>query len=269
MWLLFIGVAIPTLAAGVIYNLFFHPLSGIPGPFLARITPVWLAWQCKHNRRPRLDLELHKKYGSVVRISPNEIIFSNPAHFKTVYGAGSTRAWGRSRFLTGHNQHQHDYNRLNMLLESDMDKLRIQRRMVGPVYSMANARKHESLVNNNDRQWAARLKSLIGQVLDLYSELELLSVDLYCEMTFGEAYGAVDEGSDGGQQESMAKRWSWIGWVGFLPWLCTLQHELMKRNVPFSQFKIPFPVSAVSASLAFLLNTLCLLLWRRRSPSVN
>ncbi|KAF2171691.1 hypothetical protein M409DRAFT_63306 [Zasmidium cellare ATCC 36951] len=246
MWLTYISfAAAATIAASIIYNLFLHPLAGIPGPLLARITPLWIFCQCKNNRRPNLDLQLHQQYGSVVRISPNEVIFSNPAYFKTVYGAGSSRAWGRSPFLTVHNQFARDYDRLNMLLESDMDKLRFQRRVFGPVYSTANARKHEELIDNNDRRFAARLQSLAGQVMDFYVELEYLGVDIYCEMTFGEAFGAVERGDDGGQMESMAKRWSWIGYIGFIPWLCALQHELMKRNVPFSQFRCPFPVHAV------------------------
>lgn len=247
MWLTYITCAVgAAIAADIIYNLFLHPLAGIPGPLLARITPLWLVWQCKNNRRPTLDLQLHRRYGSVVRITPNEVIFSNPAYFKTVYGAGSSRSWGRSKFLTSHYQFAHDYDRLNMLLESDMDKLRVQRRVFGPVYSTANARKHEQLIDNNDRRYAARLQRLSGQVLDFYAELEFLGIDIYCEMTFGEAFGAVERGSDGGQMESMAKRWSWLGYIGFLPWLCTLQHEMMKRNVPFSQFKLPFPVHTVS-----------------------
>lgn len=245
IWLISIASAAGTIAAYIIYNLFFHPLASVPGPLLARISPLWLVWQCKHNRRPTLDLQLHRQYGSIVRITPSEVIFSNPAYFKTVYGAGSSRTWARSRFLTAHNQYKGDYDRLGMLIEDDMDKLRLQRRVFGPSYSTANAKKHERLIDNNDRRWAARLQSLSGQVLDFYAELELLHVDVYSEITFGEAYGAVERGSDGGHMQSMATRWSWFGWIGFLPWLCDLQHELMKRNVPFSQFKLPFPVSTV------------------------
>ncbi|KAK4503146.1 hypothetical protein PRZ48_006573 [Zasmidium cellare] len=245
MWLTYLSFAAGTaIGATIIYNLCLHPLAGIPGPLLARITPLWIFYQCSKNRRPTLDLQLHEKYGSVVRISPNEVIFSNPEYFKTVYGAGSSKTWGRSPFLLTHNQFAHDYDRLNMLLENDMDKLRIQRRVFGPVYSTANARKHEALIDNNDRRFAARLKSLAGQVLDFYVELEYLSLDIFAEMTFGEAFGAVERGDDGGQMESMSKRWNWIGYIGFIPWLCKLQHEMMKRNVPFSQFRAPFPVHA-------------------------
>lgn len=79
MWIIYTPLAL--LVAHIAYNRFFHPLAKVPGPILASITPPWIVWQAFHQRRPRLDLKLHKQYGTVVRISPNEIIFSNPDYF--------------------------------------------------------------------------------------------------------------------------------------------------------------------------------------------
>ena len=51
------------MALVVLYNLFFHPLAGIPGPFLAGITDLWHARQMTTGVRHMLLYRLHRKYG--------------------------------------------------------------------------------------------------------------------------------------------------------------------------------------------------------------
>ena len=113
MWFLYIPVGL--LLAYFTYNRYFHPLSRVPGPFFASLTPLWITWQCYNARRPRLDLDLHKKYGSIVRISPDEIIFSNPAYFKQVYGAGTRFTKGRFYEAPTDTSQPEDWNKLDML----------------------------------------------------------------------------------------------------------------------------------------------------------
>lgn len=47
-----------------VYNVFFHPLRNIPGPFLAKISRWWLfTLEMRGNPHPDI-LELHQKYGT-------------------------------------------------------------------------------------------------------------------------------------------------------------------------------------------------------------
>lgn len=150
MWYFYVPVLV-TAAAYCLYNRYLHPLRKIPGPFLASLSPLWIAWQSWKCRRPHLDIALHKKYGSIVRISPDEIIFSNADYYRQVYGAGTTFTKGRFYEATG----EHTYSRydkwehLDMLTELDIPKLRVQKRFAGPVYSIANMTRHEQLVDDN------------------------------------------------------------------------------------------------------------------------
>ncbi|KAH9042852.1 cytochrome P450 [Lactarius hengduanensis] len=85
-------VAAVSLCYGLIrvaYNLFFHPLSHFPGPRGAACTRLWLAYMELVKRVSLSDLraELHRKYGDVVRISPNELHFSHPAAYNEIYNA--------------------------------------------------------------------------------------------------------------------------------------------------------------------------------------
>lgn len=71
-----------------IYRLYAHPLRKVPGPFFARITEIWRT--VHYFRGTWFDdiLELHRKYGPVVRISPNEVSVVSPDLTKSVYSHG-------------------------------------------------------------------------------------------------------------------------------------------------------------------------------------
>ncbi|KAF7186570.1 Cytochrome P450 monooxygenase [Pseudocercospora fuligena] len=120
-----------------------------------------------------------------------------------------------------------------MLVEKDVEKLRVQKRFAGPVYSIQNATKHEGLVDNNLRRMLRRFTNLVQQKsksIDIYYEFEILNVDIMSEFTFGREYGAVEKSSDDGHMASMDSMWAWWGWIGFLPWL----NEIDKSYSPWS-----------------------------------
>ncbi|KAL8989744.1 MAG: hypothetical protein Q9177_001442 [Variospora cf. flavescens] len=84
--------AVAYLPIVIIYRLFFHPLAAYPGPVLARITNAYTLYHAWTGRR-HLDLfRLHHRYGSVVRIGPNNLSFNSDTAYHQIYG---TRAHTR------------------------------------------------------------------------------------------------------------------------------------------------------------------------------
>lgn len=81
---LFLSLVLIRTIFNIIYNLYFHPLSSYPGPGFAAASyvPQFFA-------RGRGDIRyvktLHDKYGSVVRIAPNELSFTNPQAWRGQY----------------------------------------------------------------------------------------------------------------------------------------------------------------------------------------
>ncbi|KAI1863172.1 uncharacterized protein JN550_009698 [Neoarthrinium moseri] len=60
------------------YLLFFHPASRFPGPKLAATSHAVYAYYWIRGRWPWFQEAMLEKYGDVVRVAPNELVFLNP-----------------------------------------------------------------------------------------------------------------------------------------------------------------------------------------------
>jgi hypothetical protein len=70
----------------VLYRLYLHPLSRVPGPRLAAVSNVWYGYQVCTGRLLQIGKELHTKYGPIVRVGPNEVWLNSEEGFRQVYG---------------------------------------------------------------------------------------------------------------------------------------------------------------------------------------
>lgn len=78
-------VTLAVLFAVAVYRLYLHPLSSIPGPPLAALSNAWHAYHVRNGQMYELGQTLHKKYGPVVRVGPDELWFDSREAFKTIY----------------------------------------------------------------------------------------------------------------------------------------------------------------------------------------
>jgi cytochrome P450 len=74
------------LIARSIYLLALHPLARFPGPKVAAVSDIWYAYHWLTGRYPWAIEAVVKKYGDVVRIAPNELVFMTPAAFGDIHG---------------------------------------------------------------------------------------------------------------------------------------------------------------------------------------
>ncbi|KAI9154961.1 Cytochrome P450 monooxygenase BOA3 [Paramyrothecium foliicola] len=70
-----------------IYNLYFHPASKYPGPRLAAISNAWYAYHWITGKYPMAISQALRKYGDVVRIAPNELVFITPKAAADMFGS--------------------------------------------------------------------------------------------------------------------------------------------------------------------------------------
>ena len=71
-WLL-VAVPVVYFLGWLAYTFLFHPLSGIPGPTLAKISRFWYLHKIWTEDVEKHQKALHAKHGSLVRIAPNEV----------------------------------------------------------------------------------------------------------------------------------------------------------------------------------------------------
>ncbi|RMZ85803.1 hypothetical protein DV737_g386, partial [Chaetothyriales sp. CBS 132003] len=77
---------IASFLSQVVYNAFFHPLSKYPGPFFHKISRIPYFYKHINGTLPFDMLDLHRKYGDIVRIAPDELAFSHPDAWKDIMG---------------------------------------------------------------------------------------------------------------------------------------------------------------------------------------
>jgi hypothetical protein len=71
----------------IIYNVYFHPLRNYPGPKSWAATRIPWAINQFSGVLYLSTHELHKKYGNIVRIAPDELSFIDPQAWKDIYTA--------------------------------------------------------------------------------------------------------------------------------------------------------------------------------------
>jgi hypothetical protein len=62
----------------------------VPGPFVSNFTSLVLKWHELNANRTMYIHELHKRYGPVVRVAPNEVSFTSIDALKEIYGSGGS-----------------------------------------------------------------------------------------------------------------------------------------------------------------------------------
>lgn len=92
-----VEVWILCLSALVIARLLFFRykkgFSKYNGPFLASFTDLWRVFYAHTNMNKPPMIDLHEKYGDIVRVGPNILSFGNPEAIKDIYGVG--KAWNK------------------------------------------------------------------------------------------------------------------------------------------------------------------------------
>ncbi|KAI1798757.1 hypothetical protein F4811DRAFT_558505 [Daldinia bambusicola] len=70
-----------------IHNIFFHPLSNVPGPRAWSASRLPFIWSLlRGTLLPGVE-RLHRKYGPVVRIAPDEVAFAHADAYPDIFQA--------------------------------------------------------------------------------------------------------------------------------------------------------------------------------------
>ncbi|KAG6035920.1 hypothetical protein E4U41_005887 [Claviceps citrina] len=227
----FICAALLVVAMTVaLYRITLHPLARIPGPKLAAISNVWYAKNIARGRTVKLGLELHRKYGDIVRVGPDEVWFNTAEAFDQIYCTG--RGFEKSDFYlaTALSRPHVDWrlephfpDTLDLLSERNMKRYRLQRRLIGRVYSAANVLKHEDAVGTRLEAAMERLAGLGGQEVDLKEWMHIITVECLGAAVLSWSPGMLRDGTDWGTLTHSYQGWRRKSLFGVFPTMKKLE----------------------------------------------
>lgn len=184
---LLVAGAVAYVLAWAIYNRYFHPLKDFPGPFWASITPLWYFRAVRYGRGPDYQLPIHKKYGNIVRILPNQVQIMDATAVPIVYGSkyAFTKDEFYDTFITGISK------RLDGYPERDEAKHSERRRMLAHIYTQAAVLEYEPCVDRIIALFYKQMEQFAAtnEVFDMSLWLRKYTFDVVGEMFYGREGG--------------------------------------------------------------------------------
>ncbi|KAH8755726.1 cytochrome P450 [Diaporthe sp. PMI_573] len=195
--------------------------SHIPGPFLASITNIPRARWGYSGRAHEIQIDLHKRYGKLVRLGPNCISVGNPLAIPQIYGTGANfpksdfykvmQPMAQGRVIQG------IFNTQDASLHSAL------RRPIANIYSMSNLVEFEPYVDSTIRVLIRQLEEARpdpDQGVDLGKWLQWFALDVMGEITFSRRLGFLDEARDvDGIIQKVLGLFKYASWAGNIPWM--------------------------------------------------
>ncbi|KAL2754887.1 hypothetical protein ACRALDRAFT_1082515 [Sodiomyces alcalophilus JCM 7366] len=198
----------------VIYNVFFHPLRGIPGPLLHRASggPI-VAAQMTGGRSFRIQ-SLHAKYGPVVRIAPNHVTFTDARAFRDVYGIIKKSSPSAPPPAVPELPKADEFYRLGKSLPRDIvtehtTRHRALRHALAPSFSEKSMREQEGLIMRYVDMLISRMRNACDEaeaealsrnekpapaVLNMTEHYNWTTFDVIGDLVFGESFGCLEKG---------------------------------------------------------------------------
>ncbi|RMZ42415.1 hypothetical protein AFCA_010022 [Aspergillus flavus] len=224
--------------AHTVYYAYWGPTARIPGPWLARFTRLWELLKVSKGHFEQVNIDLHKKYGPIVRISPNTFSISDPSAIKQIYLGRTTLM--KSKFYEPFG----DPLDPNLFSETDIKKHAQSRKEVAHLYSMSFLVTYEGSADRCNVQLCAKLRNFARHrtAFDVPTWMQFYAHDVIGEITFGEPFGMMAKGQDehgiaDSIDETMAyasrmavipELHRWVSWFGRVAHLKTPFHNIQK-----------------------------------------
>ncbi|KAI1063088.1 hypothetical protein LB507_005991 [Fusarium sp. FIESC RH6] len=153
----------------------------VPGPFISNFTSLVLKWHELNANRTVYIHELHKRYGPVVRVAPNEVSFTSIDALKEIYGSGGS-GYDKTEFYDLF-QVYGKRTMFSTLVKGDHAK---RRRMIGDRYANSNVMKAAPLAGIKERstKFLQRCLESPDRTADVFRALHAYACDCVTHQLF-------------------------------------------------------------------------------------
>ena len=159
-----LGLVVARVALFIFQSL-ISPLRSIPGPFSARLSRLYYFRRVAKGRFEHDNIELHRRYGPIVRVAPDMYSIDSPDVVKPVYGIGTKFA--KSDWYEGWKHPSPD--RWTLFPDRDMKRHAETRKRFQALYSMSSLVSYEGYVDDCTKIFSERLTEFVktGEVIDM------------------------------------------------------------------------------------------------------
>jgi cytochrome P450 len=173
-----------------IYNLFFHPIANVPGPFFGRISNIPYTRWFWDGYFHRIGLNLHAKYGPVVRVAPNLLSFDTETSYREIY----CYMGGRTPFIKGGYYTALDRGKFPSIVSTiDPAEHSRMRKLISHAFSARSLGEQEELVHNHVDQLVTQLQKTSQEGDDIMKWFNYTTFDIIGDLGFGESFGCLEK----------------------------------------------------------------------------
>lgn len=226
-WATILVVGTSAILSLCIYRIIFHPLSHISGPLLPKTTSLWLYYHSYIGDEATVINQLHKKYGPLVRIAPNEVDINDADAISQIYvlRGGFPKAPCYANFDMG--EHQTIFSTL------DSDYRSPRAKAVMPLFSTKNIRENEAaLYGCVDRMVNRTLdEAKTGQPVNILNLTRSLALDAVTTHLFGENYNGISEKGNELSASAFVDAFVSVGRLFYMPKIIFIWFEWFVEKV--------------------------------------
>ncbi|KAI0363884.1 cytochrome P450 [Pilatotrama ljubarskyi] len=161
-----------------VYNVFFSPLSVIPGPWYAAISDTWLLFNAARLLQCDTLHSALRHYGPVVRVGPRRVVFCDHAAMKSVY---CVRKMPKSVFYKALIADDHDHSMTSI---TNAEHTR-RRKAFAAHYSLANVGQFQPDIQDRVSTLLEVIESSPRRSVDCIHLFRHLFVDILRTTLFG------------------------------------------------------------------------------------
>ena len=170
----------------------FHPLAHIPGPYLPRLSSLWLIYHAWIGDECTVVHKLHEKYGTIVRTGPNSVDIADGEALHEIYSKnGGMR---KTAFYTNFQIDGHE----SIFSEIVPEQRGPRAKAVLPMFATSNLRAGQEVLDKIVQSFVLQVKNSAawskktGQAIDLLDLTRGLAIDAVTGYLFGRPYGGLE-----------------------------------------------------------------------------
>ncbi|KAF2275245.1 cytochrome P450 [Westerdykella ornata] len=178
-----------------IYNVTLHPLRSYPGPLLWRAYRLPATLSLLKGRFPFDKLELHKRYGPVVRVGPWELSYTSSAALKTIYGHHNPAVTGYSEFDKDRIEFLTSANGVWNVLSAYAEDHSRFRRLLSHSFSDKGLKEMQPRIQALIELLVKRLKEAAdrGEYTNIAEWFNWTTFDVIGDLAFGSSFGCLEK----------------------------------------------------------------------------